>query len=77
MKTQTDLLAAHLKRVGSISGMEAAGMYKVRSLTRRIRDLKDFYNMEIYSQWKRDNTGQRYVRYALVGHLAEQYARSI
>ena len=64
-KTQVEILRDHLLRVGTISGLEASGMYRVRALPRRIKDLKDRYGMRIVSVHKKDATGQRYVRYAL------------
>ncbi len=65
----TQHVADHLLRVGNISALEANGLYKCRSLSRRICDLKD-EGWHIYSQHKNDATGQRYVRYALVGTTA-------
>ena len=59
-----DLVLSHLKRVGDISALEAQGMYKCRSLSRRICDLKEA-GYAITSVHKVDNTGQRYVRYFL------------
>ncbi|MGH8430226.1 MAG: helix-turn-helix domain-containing protein [Solimonas sp.] len=61
---QTRQIASHLKTVGDISGVEAATLYKARSLTRRIADLRDA-GVSIKSERKRDVTGQRYVRYVL------------
>ena len=61
--SQNQILLSHLLRIGNISGLEASGMYKVRSLTRRIADLKTYYGMGITSERKVDATGQRYVRY--------------
>lgn len=61
---QTRCIADHLLEVGTISGVEAAAMFKTRSLTRRIADLRDA-GAEITSEFKKDSTGQRYVRYTL------------
>lgn len=61
---QTARIAQHLLNVGSISGVEAAAMFKTRSLTRRIADLRDA-GVDITSEFKKDSTGQRYVRYML------------
>jgi len=62
--TQEQRILDHLMDVGSISGIEAQSMYKVRSLTRRITSLRRA-GYDIYSEWKVDHTGQRYVRYWL------------
>ena len=40
MSTQVDLLRKHFDRVATISPMEAHTVYKIRSLPRRIMDLK-------------------------------------
>lgn len=55
----------HLLKVGSISGIEAQNLYKCRALPRRIKDLKEL-GWNIVSHLRKDNTGQRYVRYELV-----------
>lgn len=65
-KTQEALIGEHLKSEGSISGVEAAAIYKVRSLTRRIRTLREG-GMKIQSVWCKDTMGQRYVRYRYMG----------
>ena len=54
----------HLKKVGSISAVEAQALYKCRSLSRRICDLKDA-GFKVVSELKYDTTGQRYARYSL------------
>ena len=64
-KTQTDLIAEHLYKKGSITNVEAAAMYKARSLTKRIHEIKS-RGAVIRSEWCRDPMGQRYVRYWLV-----------
>lgn len=64
LRPQTRAIAEHLRDVGSISGVEAAAMFKTRSLTRRIADLRDV-GVEIKSEFRKDSTGQRYVRYVL------------
>ena len=64
-KTQTQIIYEHLCKKGSITNVEAAAMYKARSLTKRIHELKSG-GAVIRSEWNRDPTGQRYVRYWLV-----------
>ena len=61
---QTFKILAHLQTVGHITGIEAAALYRTRSLTRRIADLRQ-QGYSIRSITKRDITGQRYVRYEL------------
>lgn len=63
-KTQTALILEHLLAKGSITNVEAAAMFKARSLTKRIAELRD-RGYDIASEWRRDSTGQRYVRYWL------------
>jgi len=54
----------HLKKKGSISPLEAGALYKCRSLSRRICDLKDA-GYVINRELKKDITGQKYARYSL------------
>lgn len=63
-RTMTSLICEHLIKVGDISDMEARGMFKCRSLSRRICDLKS-RGWVINAIRKVDSTGQRYVRYVL------------
>lgn len=62
MKPQTKLIHDHLVDVGNITGVEAQAIYKCRSLTKRISELKAL-GFDIKSEWKIDHAGQRYVRY--------------
>lgn len=64
LKTQTQKILNHLLDEGSISGVEAAELYRVRSLPRRICDLKE-RGFEIFSEWRTDPLGQRYKKYYL------------
>lgn len=57
-------IADHLLLTGNISGVEANAMYKCRSLTRRMTDIRDA-GVNVVSEFKKDVTGQRYVRYVL------------
>lgn len=61
---QARQIGGHLLEAGSISGIEAAALFRTRSLTRRISDLRA-RGIEIESERKVDTTGQRYVRYVL------------
>jgi len=59
----------HLVREGTITNMEANIVLKVRSVSRRITDIQ----RAGYSVAKlrcKDSTGQRYVKYALLGYRA-------
>jgi len=65
MMSQYQKILNHLIDVGSISFVEANDLYRVRSLPRRIADLRE-NGFQIKSEWKKDRLGQRYVRYTLV-----------
>lgn len=65
MRSQKDKILDHLTKVGSISFVEANDLYRCRSLTRRIADLRQAGH-EIVSEWRRDTLGQKYTRYSLV-----------
>ncbi len=60
----TTLILQHLKKNGDISSMEANGIYKCRSLSRRITDLRELGH-HITAEWKKDQAGQRYRRYSM------------
>jgi len=64
MQNQYQKVLNHLIDHGSISALEAAELYRVRSLSRRICDLKD-EGFEIVSEWRKDPLGQRYKKYRL------------
>ena len=63
---QTRTIFNHLYDVGELSPVEAWSMYKCRSLTRRIVDIKEKLGCDIVTLRKRDHSGQRYTRYLLV-----------
>lgn len=69
--TQEDLVMNHLCAKGSITGVEAATLYKVRSLPRRIATLRQ-RGVYIESERHVDLTGQRYVRYQYRGVTPRQ-----
>jgi hypothetical protein len=63
---QVETIRKHLLEVGSISDMEARGVYGIRALPRRIKDLKlNYPEFEIQHVQKQDLRGQRYVRYVV------------
>ena len=67
-QTQYQLVLNHLIDVGSISFVEANDLYRIRSLPRRIADLRQA-GFQILGEWKKDKLGQRYKRYSLVDGL--------
>lgn len=62
--TQEEKILRHLKLVRSISGMEAADLYRVRDLPKRISVLRS-RGVKIDRKLLTDITGQRYARYWL------------
>ena len=64
MKPQTAAILKHLVDVGTITNVEAQAIYKSRSLTKRISEIRKA-GYDVKSEWRRDNTNQRYVRYWL------------
>jgi hypothetical protein len=65
MVSQVSMLMEHFERKDSITGVEAAAVYKIRSLPRRIMDLKE-KGYVFTHEWKKDVTGQKYMRYILI-----------
>lgn len=63
-QTQETLTLRHLQSVGSITGVEAETIYKIRHLPKRIQNLKA-KGHDIISIHKKDFLGQRYVSYEL------------
>jgi len=59
---QDELLTRHLQEVGSITGVEAQTIYKVRCITSNIRRLRQA-GMNIHTEFKKDLSQQRYARY--------------
>jgi ABC-type Fe3+-hydroxamate transport system substrate-binding protein len=64
MKPQTELVLKHLKTYGHITGVEAAAVYKVRSLTARIGEIRN-KGHKVVRVYHKDATGQRYAKYYL------------
>jgi hypothetical protein len=60
------MILRHLEDKGSITNVEAQALYRCRSLSRRVCDIKA-WGFPIKSHMKKDATGQRYVRYTLEG----------
>jgi len=68
MSTQTAALLQHFAVKRDISALEAAAMFRIRSLSRRINDL-EARGHSFTRVRKKDTTGQRYVRYYYLGQL--------
>lgn len=64
LSRQCQTVLDHLRRVGSITPVEAQVVHRIRSLPRRVLDLKRA-GYAIKSVRAQDITGQRYVRYVL------------
>jgi hypothetical protein len=62
--TQEAKVLNHLKFVGTLSGVEAADLYRVRDLPKRISVLRQ-RGEKIVSELRHDFNGQRYMRYSL------------
>jgi len=72
-KPQKQLLIEYFRRYHTISALEAAGQFKIRSLSRRINDLEEAGH-RFYREVRADATGQRYTRYHYLGHgLPDRY----
>lgn len=64
---QTTTILRHLLRVGEISGVEAQALYRARSLTKRISEINEVFQVD--SEFRKDATGQRYVRYSMPNNV--------
>lgn len=64
MTPQARAVLNHMKTAGSITNVEANAVLRVRSVSRRITELRDC-GYRIRKETKYDSTGQRYVRYYL------------
>ncbi|KVO83298.1 hypothetical protein WL21_09710 [Burkholderia ubonensis] len=61
---QAQTVLRHLQSVGSITNVEANAVHRVRSLSRRITEIRGA-GFRISKIRRRDCTGQQYVRYSL------------
>jgi hypothetical protein len=64
MKPQTAIIFHHLKTRGYITGVEAAAVYRARSLSKRISEIKEAGH-NVVRVLHKDATGQRYAKYYL------------
>jgi hypothetical protein len=62
--SQKQLILQHLREKGSITSLEAIGVYRIYRLQARIDELRD-QGYEIKTEMHRDVTGKRYARYCL------------
>lgn len=65
LSPQSRIVLNHLRAVGSITNVEANAVHGIRSVSRRITELRDKGGFEIDKEFKKDFTGQRYVRYSM------------
>lgn len=63
---QQHAILSHLISRGSISQLEARNTYRVERLTSRVVELKR-RGVGIKSEFRKDESGKKYVRYSLVG----------
>lgn len=61
-KSMSKLIEDHLRSGRSITNVEAQAMWRCRALPKRINELKQ-RGMNIQREWRKDSTGQSYVRY--------------
>lgn len=77
LSPQASRVYDHLLRAGSITNVEANAVHRVRSVSRRITEIQEGMlhatwrllgkqSIHIQKEFRRDATGQRYVRYHLV-----------
>jgi hypothetical protein len=70
LSPQASRVYDHLLRAGSITNVEANAVHRVRSVSRRITEIQGamlhVWTHSIHKEFRRDATGQRYVRYHLV-----------
>lgn len=68
--SQVEMLMQHFESCESISSGEAQMVYRIRSLPRRIMDLKE-RGYDFRHEWATDLTGQRYIRYVLTNNPSD------
>jgi hypothetical protein len=69
MTPQATIVLKHLAAVGSITNVEAHAVHKVRSVSRRITEIRD-HGYLVHKEHRKDINGQRYVRYVFAGRIA-------
>lgn len=66
MTPQSLKVLIHLQAHGSITNVEANAVHKVRSVSRRITEIRA-HGYVVGKEYKTDVTGQRYVKYSYLG----------
>ena len=64
LSPQARKVLEHMQATGSISNVEANAVHRVRSVSRRITEI-GAAGFNVSKDFRRDVTGQRYVRYSL------------
>ena len=77
MPPQTHQVLRHLITAGSITNVEAHVVLKCRSVSKRISELVNTYGIDVAKLHRRDSTGQRFVRYALINPRAAKVAEAM
>ena len=77
MRPQTNQVLRHLIAAGSITNVEAHAVLKCRSVSKRISELVNIHGIELAKLHRRDSTGQRFVRYALINPRAAKVAAAM
>lgn len=62
--SQKEMILTHLREKGSITSLEAIGVYRIYRLQARIDELRD-QGYAIKTEMHKDGTGKRYARYNL------------
>lgn len=65
-KTQVNMLLDHFRVTPTISALEAAALFRIRSLSRRVNDLEAL-GYTFHRDVRKDSTGQLYTRYRFIG----------
>lgn len=69
LPAQTKEVLSLLRSKGSLTAIEAGGVIRARSLSKRVSELKEA-GVDIQTETKFDHTGQRYARYHLIPQAA-------
>ena len=63
---QLRTVARHFKHHKTLTNVEAHAVYGIRSISSRVAELVNHFGMPIAKDFRKDATGQRYVRYTMV-----------
>jgi len=64
------LILSRLQKGKSITNIEAQALWRCRALPKRISELRE-QGHDIKAEWRKDSTGQSYVRYTLISNEGE------